>query len=302
VKEPYPDAFQGVVELEERDLGFEIGGRVTAVAVKEGDAVSDGQPLATLDATLEQAMLATRNLEAESAEAELALVQAGNRSEDIGAMQAELQAAKAVEAQFERTVSRERALLERGVTPQAAFDEVQSNLDAARARSRALAYRVSALAKGARKEEVESVRARTLAVKESTSLEQERLERHELKAPAAGTIVDVHIDPGEVVGAATPVVTLADTQHPYTDVFVPQKDIAAVQVGMPARIFVDANPEGFSAHVESVGRRTEFTPRYLFSIRERVNLVVRVKVRIDDPEQKLHAGVPAFVRLDASGK
>jgi hypothetical protein len=49
--------------------------------------------------------------------------------------------------------------------------------------------------------------------------------------------------------------------------------------------------------VENVARATEFTPRFLFSERERANLVVRVRVRVDDPAQRLHAGVPAFVEL-----
>jgi hypothetical protein len=49
--------------------------------------------------------------------------------------------------------------------------------------------------------------------------------------------------------------------------------------------------------VEWISPRTEFTPRFLFSDRERPNLVVRVRVRIDDPERRLHAGVPAFAEI-----
>ena len=51
-------------------------------------------------------------------------------------------------------------------------------------------------------------------------------------------------------------------------------------------------------HVEHVARRAEFTPRYLFSDRERPSLVMRVKIRIDDPTSLLHAGVPVFVTID----
>jgi hypothetical protein len=54
--------------------------------------------------------------------------------------------------------------------------------------------------------------------------------------------------------------------------------------------------------VENVARKTEFTPRYLFSDRERSNLVVRVRVRVNDPERHLHAGVPAFVSIDRGAR
>jgi hypothetical protein len=50
--------------------------------------------------------------------------------------------------------------------------------------------------------------------------------------------------------------------------------------------------------VEHISRTTEFTPRYLFSERERPNLVIRVRLRIEDPERRLHAGVPAFAKIE----
>ena len=53
--------------------------------------------------------------------------------------------------------------------------------------------------------------------------------------------------------------------------------------------------------MENVGRKTEFTPRFIFSERERPNLVVRIRVRIEDPEERLHAGVPAFVTFERGG-
>jgi HlyD family secretion protein len=106
------------------------------------------------------------------------------------------------------------------------------------------------------------------------------------------------VDPGEVVAAGTPVVTLADTEHPYADVFVAQGNLAGIVVGGAARARIDALTETFAGHVEHIARRTEFTPRYLFSERERPNLVVRVRVRIDDPAQRLYAGVPTFVSIE----
>ena len=52
-----------------------------------------------------------------------------------------------------------------------------------------------------------------------------------------------------------------------------------------------------SGRVEHVFPRTEFTPRFLFSDDERPNLVLRVRVRIEDPRHLLHAGLPVFVQL-----
>jgi hypothetical protein len=69
-------------------------------------------------------------------------------------------------------------------------------------------------------------------------------------------------------------------------------------MGKAATVRTDATPQPLPAKVEFVSRQTEFTPRYIFSERERKNLVVRVRVRVEDKGHVLHSGVPAFVRFD----
>jgi HlyD family secretion protein len=109
--------------------------------------------------------------------------------------------------------------------------------------------------------------------------------------------VDVHVKVGEMVAPGTPALTIADLDHPFVDAFVPQGRIAGVVVGGAARVRVDGVPRALSGAVEHVFPRTEFTPRFLFSEDERPNLVIRVRVRVRDPQHVLHAGLPAFVTL-----
>jgi HlyD family secretion protein len=61
---------------------------------------------------------------------------------------------------------------------------------------------------------------------------------------------------------------------------------------------VDATDKTYGAHVDWIARTTEFTPRYVFSDRERPNLVVRVRLVVDDPDDALHVGVPAFATVE----
>ncbi len=49
-----PSSLQGVVELEETPVGFELAGRLTQLLVKEGDVVQAGAVLARIDDGLEQ--------------------------------------------------------------------------------------------------------------------------------------------------------------------------------------------------------------------------------------------------------
>ena len=63
-----PEGFQGVVELEERQLAFELPGRVAEVAVRAGDTLAPGQLIARLDDGLARAAVAARQAESEVAD------------------------------------------------------------------------------------------------------------------------------------------------------------------------------------------------------------------------------------------
>lgn len=291
--------FQGIVEFDERVLGFETGGRVTQVNVRRGDVVRAGQVLATLDDTLERTSRDSREAEAIAARARSELLHAGSRTEDVRAMEAQVRAAEANESMFQKRYTREKALRAAGAVTPAQLDDTEGRLHAATADRQALQQRLAELRKGARQQELKNVEAQVAVATSAVKLSSERVDRHKLQALQEGTVLDIHVEPGEIVAIGSPVVTVADTKHPYTDVFVPEVNVTGIKEGRPARVRVDSVPEAIPGSVENIARRTEFTPRYLFSDRERPNLVVRVRVRIDDPKELLHAGVPAFVVIEA---
>ena len=295
--ERYPGAFQGVIELDERLLGFEVGGRLTDVTVERGDRVTAGELLATLDDTLARTAVAGREAEATAAQARADLVRAGSRVEDIRVVQAQLRAAEATDALAQKNLARDRRLVEQGALTQSVLDESETRSRTAMAQVQTLRQQLRELRAGARSQEVTGAHAQATAADIAARLEGERAARYQLRAVTPGTVLEVHADPGEVVGPGAPVLTVADVTRPYADVFVPANDLAGLDVGDHAAVQVDSLALPVPGVVETIGRRTEFTPRYVFSERERAALSVRVRIRIDDRGRLLHAGVPAFVTI-----
>ncbi|HTE55994.1 MAG TPA: HlyD family efflux transporter periplasmic adaptor subunit [Kofleriaceae bacterium] len=293
----HPGAYQGVVEFDERRLGFEIGGRLREVKVDEGDVVKPSQLIASLDDAIERTVQRTREQEATAARAQTSLVRAGARAEDVRSLAAQVEAARAQEQLFATNLAREKRLLAESASTAAAVQDLEARHRAAAAERRAQEERLRSLRSGSRTQEVESAEARAGAAASVVDMAGQRLRLYELHAVEEGTVLDVDADPGEVVAPGMPVVTIADTRHPYADVFVPLAELGGVAIGAAAEVAVDELGERLPGRVEHIGRRTEFTPRYLFSEKERPNLVVRVRVRIDDPARRLHAGVPAFVTI-----
>jgi HlyD family secretion protein len=297
-EEPGPEPFQGVVELDERVLAFEVPGRVNALVVKRGDVVKKGAKVGKLDSQLGATAREARAAEASAARAQVALLKAGTRSEELRSMEAQIRSVKATEGLIEKNLSKERELVKRGVSTPSMVDELETKLATTVAQRQSLEQQLKGMKRGARKQEIQSAESQAEAADKGVALESERVDKHELGSPIDGNVLDVHVEPGEVVAAGTPVVTIGDVTHPYVDVFVPVGKLEGVRVGTPASVRVDQTDQPFLAKVEHVARTTEFTPKFLFSKRERPNLVIRVRLRLEDPEQRLHAGTPAFARFD----
>jgi len=292
-----PEGYQGIVEHEERVLAFEVAGKIERVAVARGDRVEPGTPIARVEDTLERLARDAKKDEVEVAKADLSLVTAGSRQEDVAQTLAHVRAAQATESLLAKAFDRARALQASGAVAQAELDRSTAELDRASYERKALEQRLTLLQRGARREEIERAKARVEASVSALALADARLARHEIRATHAGTVLDVHVEAGELAAPGVPVATLADVGHPYVDVFVPQGELGGVTLGAPVEVRSDASGGALPGVVEHVATRAEFTPRFLFSEPERPHLVVRVRVRVADPQGKLHAGTPAFARI-----
>jgi len=294
-------SLQGVVEIEEVVVSFEVAGPVELLRVHRGDDVARGAVIAQVDSDLARTAREAKAAELQALRAELALMRAGTRTEEIRATAARLKAARAIEKTAVAQLDRQQQLVDEGALPAASLDTLDQQVSQTRGERQALEQQLRAQHNGARPEQIAALEARITAAEAGLTSADERLARHVLHAPLAASVLDVHVETGELAGPGIPVATLGDLAHPYVDVFVPQDEIAGVKVGMGAAVKVDALERSLSGRVDHVFRHTEFTPRYLFSERERGTLVVRARIVVDDPDHVLPAGVPAFVTLEPAG-
>jgi HlyD family secretion protein len=102
-------------------------------------------------------------------------------------------------------------------------------------------------------------------------------------APFDGTVITRSAEPGEVVTAGTPIVTLLDLSKVYLRGFVPEGDIGRVKVGQAARVFLDSNPkQPIDAFVSRADPQATFTPENTYFREDRVKQVVGVKLQLKE--------------------
>jgi HlyD family secretion protein len=270
---------------------------VAEILVKPGQEVAAGTVIARMDDSIDKQTREIRVRELAVARADLALIVAGARAEDVRAARAQLAAARATEATIKKQLERERALVASGVVAGAILDDMAAQLARATGERQSLDERVRLLASGATTEELDRAKARVASAEQALALEDARLDKRVLRASIAGTVLDTYIEPGEVVVAGAAIATIIDRQRPYADVFVPVDRAAALTIGAPASLRVEGASGETAGEIERVFPHAEFTPRFVYSPRERPNLMMRVRVRLRDPEKKLFAGLPAYAAL-----
>lgn len=293
----------GNIELDEVEVSFRIPGRVIERSVSEGATVIAGQPIARLDDADLRHELGIRRAEAESATAKLNELQAGFRPEEIA------QAASAVdqaEADAERTAAearRSEQLFAKDVISERELEAARAANGNAAARLEQARYKLSLLRNGFRIEEVAQARANAARAAEAVAAAETRLGWTTVAAPVGGTVLSDIVEPGEQVAPGTPVVTIGNLRDVWLRAYIPETDLGRVRLGTAAQVTTDSFPgKTYQGRVSYIASEAEFTPKSVQTEKERVKLVYRIRIAIDNPNQELKAGMPADAMLVGTGR
>jgi HlyD family secretion protein len=132
-------------------------------------------------------------------------------------------------------------------------------------------------------QESEIAAAAASAVQARSALAEAQANRQDLVvvAPFDGAVITRSAEPGEVVTAGTPIVTILDLSKVYLRGFVPEGEIGMVKVGQPARVYLDSNTgQAIEAFVSRADPEATFTPENTYFREDRVKQVVGVKLQL----------------------
>jgi len=301
----------GYVEATEVRVAPEVGGRLVDLKVDEGDRVKTGDVIAQLDTADIALALQRAAAERLGADAQLRLLVAGARAEDIrqaeaqlAAAEADLAASKQELSSAERDLKRFEALLASNSGAEKPRDDAATRRDVAgdrvkagEQRVRAAAETVARLKAGARREEIDAARAR-LAGADAQIATLEKAQRDAtVVAPASGIVTQKLVDEGELLAPRTPIVVLANLDEVWANVYVDEPLVPRVTLGQTATIFTDAGGAGIEGTVTFISPKAEFTPRNVQTAEERSKLVFRVKVTVNNEKGVLKQGMPVEAEI-----
>jgi HlyD family secretion protein len=284
----------GHIEATETDLGFKVPGKIAAIYFQEGQEVKAGQVVATLEDHDLREEVKQAQARLETARANLAKMEAGYRPQEVREAQAAVAQAQADYDEKAKDFYRKQNLFERQTVSASTRDKAESAYLMAKEALRRVRETYDLRKSGYRKEDIEAARADFRQAQATLQLAQTRLGYATITSPVNAVVLARPVEPGHVAAVGATVLTLGDLDHAYFEGYIPETDLARVRYGQKAEVTTDTYPDKrYPAWVSYISSKAEFTPKSVETYKERVTLVYRTKIRVENQSHELKPGMPA---------
>ena len=284
----------GHIEATETDLGFKVPGKIAAIHFEEGQEVKAGEVVAELESQDLRRELEAAQARQEAARANLTKLEAGYRPEEVRQAKAAAAQAQADYNEKAKDFRRIQNLFERRTVPATTRDKAEAAYLMAKEALRQTQENYALLKSGYRREDIDAARAEFRQAEASLELAQTRLGYATITSPVTGVVLARPMEPGQVAAVGATVLTLGDLDNAYFEGYIPETDLARVRYEQKAAVTTDAYPgKRYPAWVSYISAKAEFTPKSVETFKERVTLVYRTKIRVENPDHELKPGMPA---------
>jgi HlyD family secretion protein len=288
----------GYIEATEVRVATKIGGTLERFPYCEGDPVEAGAELARIDTVNLQLQLDTVHAELDLARAELRLRQAGYRDEEIAEARAHLQRNEAELAAAQRELDRFQGLLDSGSGTGKSRDDALTRRDIAAKSVQAAEQRLRKLEAGFRDEEIAAATARVKSAVARIAVLEQQISEAVVTSPVAGLVTDTTVEEGELVGAGTLLAVVTNLTDVRLIAYVGEPDLGRIRLGQAAEVVTDGD-DSRTGRLTYISSKAEFTPKNVQTRDERVKLVYKIKIGLDNQDGLFKVGMPAEVRLQA---
>lgn len=289
----------GHVEATDVRVATKIAGRLESLLVQEGDVVRAGQVLATIATTDIKLALDQARAERDQAAAEYRLRLMGARKEDIAELEAQIESVRSDLGSAQKDLDRMQDLLAKGSGTTKARDDAATRRDMTAHRLDAMNQSLARMRAGSRPEEKDASRARLAATEARMAQLEQQLKDATIESPLAGVVTEKVAEPGELLQVGSPLCVISDLANAWLTVYVTGPDLGRIRLGQEARVTTD-DGQTRKGKITFIASQAEFTPKNVQTRDERVKLVYRVKIGLDNQDGLFKPGMPAEARLQAA--
>ncbi|MCA8968978.1 MAG: efflux RND transporter periplasmic adaptor subunit [Planctomycetes bacterium] len=234
-------------------IGAEVAGRVASTEFEEGERFDEGESLLHLDTKTREIAARGAKARLEVARQQLAEYKAGARPEEILESEAGVERAKALLAEAEEDLERERGKQRSDIGSQKSLT-VAAALAATRRAELASAEQQLALVRlGPRVEQLARAEAEVALRQSEVDAIEDEIQRATIKAPFTSAVVEKHVGTGSYVRAGDPVASLVQIDPIRVTLSVPERNLSLAKIGSEVRMRIDAfHDEEFRGEIKAI--------------------------------------------------
>jgi len=294
-------SLSGNVDVHQVELAFRVGGRIATMRMQEGDKVRSGEVLAELDRVPFQTDVDSAQADLAQAQAQLDKTRRGFRVEEIAQARANV-AQRAADLENARvTLRRQEQLVAAGLATHQQIDDAQARVDMASATLASAREQLTLELRGSRIEDIEAQQALVAAARARLEKAQTALADATLLAPSNGIVSVRAREPGAIVQAGQTVYTVTLNDPVWIRAYVPQPRLGRIKPGMRVAVTTDSTPgKRYEGTVGFIAPDAEFTPKTVQTEQVREDLVYRIRVIANDPDDIFRQGMPVTVLVPAA--
>jgi HlyD family secretion protein len=170
--------------------------------------------------------------------------------------------------------------------------------DVARAQAAVRTAEANRLELQRKEEELVARRAEIDRSKAQEGISETQLDDTSVYAPIDGVVLMKSAEVGEVLAAGTTVLTIGDLDHPWLRAYINETDLGRVKLGQRVKLTTDSYPgKVYEGRVTFISSEAEFTPKQIQTKEERVKLVYRIKIDVDNQAHELKNNMPVDAEI-----
>ncbi len=288
----------GTIEATDVTVSSKIAGQIRDIMVHEGSNVKKDDILMNLDHELLDIQLRQAQASIDQANAQLKLVLAGARVEDVKLGEEQVRLAQINLNQAEIDRDRLAKLYESNTITKKQYEDVSTKYDQSLNQYNTAKENLNKIKNITRPEEVESARANLKRNEVSADLIRKNIEDCTILSPVDGIVSKKFVETGEYVTPGSAVLNLSDLQNVDLYIYVTEVELGKVKLGQKADVTIDTYKDRvYKGEVIYISPEAEFTPKSIQTQEERTKLVYAVKIRIPNYGFDLKSGMPADAKL-----
>ncbi|MBW7983703.1 secretion protein HlyD [Enterobacillus tribolii] len=293
----------GNVDIRTVNLGFRVGGRLASLNVDEGDAIKPGMLLGKLDDAPYLNALNEANANVLAAKAQLDLLEAGYRDEEIAQARAAVDQMQAAYSYSESFLKRQQGLWANRAVSANDLENARTARNQAQANLQAAKDKLAQYRNGNRPQEIEQAKASLAQAQAAAAQAALNLKDAELYAPSAGTILTRAVEPGTMLSAGGTVFSVSLTRPVWIRAYVSETELNRTVPGTQVEVYTDGRPDKpYHGKIGFVSPTAEFTPKSVETPELRTDLVYRLRIIVTDPDDSLRQGMPVTLRFSDAGQ